>query len=263
MKHLPSYFLVLFFTGAALAADLAPSPVTARRLPSGAYELTLTLQNTTDILAAQRVLVPAAQKVCGGQMFEFGHYSFSSTEQNPISSVASISPRVTIHQEVTCGPVAPASAQHTSYDWSPSDADDKLVAARTQQYLAQKDKGELALAYGQFSDTMKVASRFDIWSKGVEDFNAKAGGMNFRKIRKVSWVKDPPGVDPGFYAAVDYSGQFKNIPYECGYVAWYRDASGQLAIVREEEGYIDRKSQAAMTSGELRETLAKIRCVDG
>src|ERR1700684_4664645 len=99
MKHLPSYFSVLFFTSAALAADMAPSTVTARRLPSGAYELTLTLQNTIDALAAQRVLVPAAQKVCGGQMFEFGHYSFSSTEQTPISSVASISPRVTIHQE--------------------------------------------------------------------------------------------------------------------------------------------------------------------
>ena len=82
-------------------------------------------------------------------------------------------------------------------------------------------------------------------------------------MRKVSWVKDPPGVDPGFYAAVDYTGRFQNITYECGYVAWYRDVSGRLFIVREEEGYIDRSSQLKMSSSALQDALAKIGCAGG
>lgn len=73
-------------------------------------------------------------------------------------------------------------------------------------------------------------------------------------------MKDPPGVDPGFYAAVDYIGQFQNADHECGYVAWYRDSSGQLTIVREEEGYIDRETAAKMTSQALQNALARIGC---
>jgi uncharacterized protein DUF4019 len=133
----------------------------------------------------------------------------------------------------------------------------------TAKTVTQKDKGELARAYGEFSDGMKASARFDTWSKGVEEFNAKAGLAKFRKIVKISWVKDPPGVDPGFYAAVDYSGQFQNITYECGYVAWYRESSGRLTIVREEQGYIDRESEVRMTPEALRNVLTKIRCVDG
>jgi Protein of unknown function (DUF4019) len=83
-----------------------------------------------------------------------------------------------------------------------------------------------------------------------------------RKVVKVSWVKDPPGVDPGFYAAVDYAGRFKNITYECGYVAWYRDVSGRLSIVREEHGFID-ESQFKMSPEALQDALAKIGCVGG
>jgi len=247
------------------AAEVTKGAVSSRKLSNALYELTVTLQDTTDVFAAQGLLIPEARKVCGGQPFQFGHYSFASTERvsNATGSPEPPPPHLTLRQEVTCGPSTATLNPHTSYEWAPADADSQLVAARTQEYLAQKDRGELALAYGQFSDGMKASARFDTWSKGVEDFNAKAGLVKFRKILKISWVKDPPGVDPGFYAAVDYSGQFQNISYECGYVAWYRESSGRLTIVREEEGYIDRESEARMTPEALRNTLTKIRCVGG
>src|ERR1700722_10583793 len=144
--------VILACASSALAADGATPQVADRRLPSGIYELTLTLENTADVAVAQQVLVPEARKACGGQLFEFGHYSFHSTEQTANGVASSTSPRVTIRQEVTCGPIAPKSDPHASYDWAPSDADDQLVAARTQEYLAHKDKGELALAYEEFSE---------------------------------------------------------------------------------------------------------------
>jgi Protein of unknown function (DUF4019) len=253
------------FVSPVLAADATQSPVSSRKLSNEVYELTVTLQNTSDVFAAQGLLIPEARRVCGGQLFQFGHYSFTSTESisNASGSPEPPSPRLTLRQEVACGPSAATSNPHTSYDWSPTEADSQLVAARTQEYLAQKDKGELAQAYSQFSDGMKASARFDSWSKTIEDLNAKAGLVKARKILKVSWMKDPPGVDPGFYAAVDYAGRFQNITYECGYVAWYRESSGRLTIVREEEGYIDRESEAKMTPEVLRNTLAKIGCAGG
>jgi|ERR1700683_3336755 hypothetical protein len=264
MNVCSSVFAVVF-ASPVLAADVTQSPISSRKLSNEVYELTVTLQNTTDVFAAQGLLIPEARKVCGGQVFQFGHYSFASTENisNATGAPESPLPHLTLKQEVACGPSAATSNPHTSYDWAPAEADSQLVAARTHEYLAQKDKGELAQAYSQFSDGMKASARFDTWSKTIENFNAKAGLVKARKILKVSWVKDPSGVDPGFYAAVDYAGRFQNYPYECGYVAWYRESSGRLTIVREEEGYIDRESEAKMTPEVLRNTLVKIGCAGG
>ncbi|MGC1460262.1 MAG: DUF4019 domain-containing protein [Steroidobacteraceae bacterium] len=253
--------LVFACTSSTLAAATGQSAVSVRQLPGGSYELTVTVQDTADVGVAQQALVPEAQRICGGQLFRFGHYDFKSTEQVPHDSAPSAAPRVTLRQQLSCGPVAPQPVPHTSYDWTPSAADDRVVATRTQEYLAHKDKGELTLAYGQFSASMKASTGFATWSKGVKAFIAKAGKVDFRKIQKVSWVKDPAGVDPGFYAAVDFSGKFQNIPDECGYVAWYRDVSGQLQIAHEQEGYIDRESETRMTPDELQATLGKIGCV--
>jgi hypothetical protein len=237
--------------------------VSWRTLSNDVYELAVTVQSTTDVFAAQQLLIPEARKICGGKLFQFEHYSFTSTENisNANGSPQPPLPRLTLKQEVACGPIATTSSAHISYAWTPAEADSQLVAARTQEYLAQKDKGELAQAYTQFSKSMKATAHFDSWSRTTEGLNAKEGPVKARKILKVSWVKDPPGVDPGFYAAVDYAGQFQNADYECGYVAWYRESSGRLTIVREEEGYIDRKTAATMTPEAPRYALARIGCV--
>jgi len=258
-----SYVLALSLIGPVWSADLSQCPVSSRQLSNGVYELTVILRDTTDVSLGQQALNAEATKVCGGQLFHFGHYSFRSTSQTGPSVVPQKKPRLVLEQEVRCGPVAVALEPHASYDWSPTEADTQLVAARTQEYLALKDKSELALAYGQFSDAMRDATHFDSWSKSVDAFNAKAGPVESRNVVKVSWVKNPPGVDPGFYAAVDYAGRFKNITYECGYVAWYRDVSGRLSIIREEEGFIDNRDQIKMSPAALQEALAKIRCVGG
>jgi hypothetical protein len=243
-------------------AEQASHPISAQRLPNGTFKLMIALESTADVSIAQHALIFEARKVCGGSLFQFGKYSFESVER-AATAVAPASPsRITLNQEILCGPVAPAMSPHTSYDWMPSAADDQVVAARTKEYLALKDQGDLTLAYDQFSDSMKAATQFPVWARGIQDFIAKAGPVELRKIRNVSWVKDPPGVDPGFYAAVDYSGKFKNIAHECGYVAWHRDASGQLAIVREEEGFIDSTSGASMTPDQLKDALARIKCAD-
>jgi hypothetical protein len=260
---LRGYVLALSLVGTAWSADLSQCPVSSRQLSNGVYELTVTLHDTTDVSLGQQALTAEATKVCGGELFQFGHYTFHSTSHAGPSVVPQEKPRLMLKQEVRCGPASQAPKPHAPYDWAPTEADTQLVAARTKEYLARKDKGELALAYEQFSDGMKDVTHFDEWSKSVNTFNGKAGPVESRKVVKVSWVKDPPGVDPGFYAAVDYAGRFKNITYECGYVAWYRDIAGRLSIVREEQGFIDNESQVKMSPAAFQDALAKIRCVGG
>jgi len=257
------YLLALSVVGSVWSADLSQCPVSSRQLSDGVYELTVTLHDTTDVSLGQRVLAAEAMKACGSQLFHFGHYSFHSTSQSGPIVALQKEPRLVLTQEVKCGPASEAHKAHAAYDWTPTEADTQLVAARTEEYLARKDRGELEPAYGYFSDAMKDTTHFDSWSESVNTFNAKAGSVESRKVAKVSWVKDPPGVDPGFYAAVDYTGRFKNITYECGYVAWYRDASGGLSIVREEQGYINNASQIEMSSSALQDALMRIGCVSG
>ena len=48
------FCLVLACTSSALAAATVQSGVSVRQLPSGIYELTLTVQNTTDVRVAQQ-----------------------------------------------------------------------------------------------------------------------------------------------------------------------------------------------------------------
>jgi hypothetical protein len=246
------------FASVVLAADPAPGLISSHKLSNTQYELTVTLQDNSGVFAK---LVHEAKTICGEQPFEFGPYSFNSTKRTGNGNGPSGPGQLNFKQEITCRSGTSASSIHASYEWSPVEADNELVAARTQEYLAQKNRGELALAYSQFSDALKASARFDAWSKTVEDFNTKAGSVEFRNVQKVSWVKDPQGVDPGFYAAVDYAGRFHNIAFECGYIAWYRDRSGRLAIVHEEEGNIDRESQGRMSRDELQKTLLKIGCV--
>jgi len=182
MGYLPhmklcSFFLAVAFVSSVSGAGETQNPVSCRTLSNDMYELTVTVQNTRDIFAAQELLIPEARKICGGKPYQFGHYSFTATENlsNVSDSAHRPSPRLTLKQQVACGPTARTSSGHVSYDWVPTDADNQLVAARTRAYLAQKDKGELAQAYSQFSDAMKASASFGSWRITAEGLSAKEG----------------------------------------------------------------------------------------
>src|SRR6266853_176544 len=101
-----SYVLAIAFASAVPAVEVTKGAVSSRKLSNALYELTVTLQDTIDVFAAQGLLIPEARKVCGGQPFQFGHYSFGSTERisNATGSPEPPTPHLTLRQEVTCGP---------------------------------------------------------------------------------------------------------------------------------------------------------------
>lgn len=255
-------FLLLFvLLSSALCKAQTPDPdVHSLQLGPDSFEVTLTTSLTTDVTVAQNALVPWAKKICGDKEAEFGHYRFDA--QEPISSNSGAKATLTLRQEIKCGVTAPQeqATAKSSTPWQPTEKDQALIERKTLAYLHEKDIKNYPIAYAMFSDSMKQAVRLESWQSSAEQFNAKAGTVLSRTVSKIAWYNHPPtSLTPGIFAAADYESRFENIDIHCGYVAWRKESNG-FQLVREEENYIDKKSQANMKVDEIAKTKALFRC---
>lgn len=82
---------------------------------------------------------------------------------------------------------------------------------------------------------MKQSITFATWKSKAVDFNARAGAVGQRAIVKITWYRNPPQVEPGLYAAVDFSSRFAQVDLHCGFLAWREQLDGKFLLVREEE----------------------------
>jgi hypothetical protein len=142
----------------------------------------------------------------------------------------------------------------------PTAAQDQLVERRTQAYFSAKDSRRYEEGYALLSPSQKQVTSFEGWKSRTEKFNTQAGEVRSRKIRKITWYKDPAGVAPGLYAAVDFSSEFANIDIHCGYVVWHVQPDGSPLLVREEENYIDKSVQQKLKPEDLEKVRAQFRC---
>jgi hypothetical protein len=128
----------------------------------------------------------------------------------------------------------------------------------TQRYFSAKDNG----SYREAFDMMRPGvAPFDSWTETAMKFNAEAGKVLERRIRKVTWYKDPPNAQlPGVYAAADYVSRFENIDTHCGYVVWHQEEDGMFRVMREEQNFIDKKAQSGLDERSLAELKARFRC---
>jgi hypothetical protein len=194
--------------------------------------------------------------LCKEKPVRFGKYQFSSSEIVPAIG----KPEFTLKQQVLCGAV-PAGPQvalpPTTSNWRPTDADEWMIESLTYQYFRARDSGEYRQAYLLFKPGV---IEWDHWRDLTAKFNADAGAVKSRQIRKVTWVVDPPTGPPGTYAAVDYSSTFENLFLHCGYVVWHRQPSGSFALVREEQNAIARTTAEKMTPENLQSVRARFGC---
>jgi hypothetical protein len=240
---------------AVSAAAVEPS-LTAKRLGEASYELHLVTDQTADVSVAQRALLPAAEQLCAGKTPRFGHYKFESTESLPGQPPA---PRgITLTQQVHCelaaAPSLNAPQQLVAHD-------DRAIEELTTRYLAAKDAGTYEEAYALFGPSMKASTSLESWSNKARSFNAKAGKVKNRKIKKITWYDNPASAPvPGTYAAADYGSEFANMHVHCGYVVWLGKADGSFQIVREEENYIDRGSASQLSPERIKAFADRFGC---
>jgi hypothetical protein len=136
--------------------------------------------------------------------------------------------------------------------------DSAEIERLTYRYFSAKDNGSYREAFEMMRPDV---APLESWVEATMKFNVQAGKVLQRRIRKVTWYKDPPNAQlPGVYAAADYVSHFEHIDTHCGYVVWHREDDGTFRVMREEQNFIDKKTQAGLDERKLAELKARFRC---
>jgi Protein of unknown function (DUF4019) len=144
--------------------------------------------------------------------------------------------------------------------WRPSDAQRDSIEIVTKAYFAVRDANKAEAAYAFLSERQKQYVPFPPFSRMLEEFNTKAGQVQSRTLRKVTWYKDTPHAGPGLYVAVDFSSRFTGLALHCGYVVWHEQSDGSFLQVREEVNLIDNATMAKLKPGQLESVRSQFRC---
>jgi hypothetical protein len=144
--------------------------------------------------------------------------------------------------------------------WQPPTVQARRLVQVTTDYFADQDNGRFEQAYALLSADQKHLVPFEAWRDRRSAFHAKAGALQSRTIRKITWYRNPPDARPGIYVATDFSDQFENTALHCGFVSWHQRMDGSFEVVHEEENAIDKPTAARMTPEQMQQARAAFKC---
>jgi len=228
-----------------LQSSVTPAPlITHERVETDHYRLRMVAPGISNVEVAQVALLSTARELCGARQPHFGHFEWVANEALAPGATEATPGALALIQEVYCGrepPAPPETAAPPDPNWQRSEVQEQQILARTRAYFAAKDSGRYADAYAMLTPGMQAESDFTAWSRGVSDFNSRAGSAQGRRLIRVSWYNNPPQAPvPGLYAAVDFNGDFANLHFLCGYVVWLLQTDGSWRLVREEQSSATR-----------------------
>lgn len=146
--------------------------------------------------------------------------------------------------------------------WQPTAAQRQRVEQLSRAYFADKDAQRYAEAYQRLGGAMRQQWPFDEWRRAAADGAARSGAVQQREIRKVTIYRSSQSGTPGTYAAVDFTGRFANADTYCAYLLWSEQADGSFQLLREEENYIYKATDARLTDAQRARMRAVFRCAD-
>ncbi len=206
----------------------------------------------------QRLVAARALSHCAGKFPVIGRYRFEGTE-----AVGTGAPRFRFEAEISCTdgpPPPPSGAAALKPDWKPSAEDDRRVEAATRAFFAAVDAGDVARLESMMSAGHRETSTAADRRAANSEFREAAGRPGEHRIVRTTWYVNPPGVEPGAYAAVDFDRQYEKLAVSCGYVAWHRRPDGSYVLVREESGHAPRT--ASTSPDEIVRLRTMLRCRD-
>lgn len=237
---------------AGTAATAAEPTLNVKRLADDTYELTLDTDRTADLGQAQASLFPAARKLCGDKQPKLGKYKYHAKQ--PMQPGAPERPGITLQQIIQCVTAAPPPVAQAPV--APVPRDDTRIEQLTLAFLAARDAAKYDDGYAMLADLQKLSSPFESWRARLVEFNAKAGRVVSRRVKRVTWYDNPPNAPaPGTYVAADFVSQFENLDVHCGYLVWFAAAPGAFGVMREEENFIERQA-AGRLAPEQRKAFA-------
>ena len=111
-------------------------------------------------------------------------------------------------------------------------------------------------------DDVYSGETFEAWRDAMTASAARAGSMQQRDLKKVTIYRSSQSGTPGTYAAVDFTGRFANAETYCGYLVWSEQADGSFLLVREEENYIYKATEAQLTPEQRAKMRGVYRCAE-
>jgi hypothetical protein len=235
-----------------------PLDIQVQKLSEDSFRLVLKSSRIRNVDEGQAAMLPKATELCAEKAVRYGKHEYEQTEA--VSPATSAKNEFILRQEIRCTDAPAVAGAPSDPAWRPTAEQQRLIERQTYDYFAAKDGGRYQDAYAWLAATQQEIVSFDKWSASSADFNSKAGQVRSRKIRKITWYKDPQGAPRGIYAAVDFASEFANIEIHCGFVAWRRQEDGSYKLIREEQNFIDRASQQKMKPGELEAVRRQFRC---
>lgn len=144
--------------------------------------------------------------------------------------------------------------------WRPSQQQIAAVEATTRAYFAARDANRASEAYAFLSPMQKQGIPSTIFTKILDDFNAKAGPASAKRLRAVTWYKDTQQTGPGLFVAVDYSSDYENLALHCGYLIWQEQPDGAFLQLREEVNVIEKAMMEKLRTEDLERVRAQFQC---
>lgn len=262
MRRTVSVLALASLASAAFAGDA--QKIQVKELGEGRFELTVTLPDTTDPNEGQPALMATAVELCGAKSPQLGKYKFKSIAPLTGTSAPSSTSLVFV-QEMHCGEATATDAAVPAATFAPATAptadDETMIRSRTLEFLAAKDRGDFDAAIAMFSATTGAMLTEENWRSPRRAFNASAGMPLQQQVVRVTWYDDPAGVEPGRYAAADYSARHENAAFYCGYVVWRLQPDGGYRIVREEEG-MKASEVRLIAPGDMAAARVQLGCRD-
>lgn len=146
--------------------------------------------------------------------------------------------------------------------WSPSASQKARVAELSKAYFADKDAQRYREAWARLGAAAQQQSSFDEWRRAAAGTAAKTGAALQRELKKVTIYRSSHSGAAGTYAAVDFTGRFANADTYCGYLVWSEQADGSFLLVREEENYIYKATEAQLTPEQRAKMRGVYRCAE-
>jgi len=256
--HKLSKMFILLYCGYSFAATLS-----YEQLSTNTFQLILENDVPLEIREVQSSLYSSAVQICKGKKPLFGKYSFESSE--PISK-GDESSSFTFRQEINCTDEVAVAATSKKLEISKNqeDAIKATISTMTEQYLSDKETGELKKAYEILGSGMKSLIDFPAWKRKESDyFGDNLGKLLSRDIWRITLYNNPPNSPKsGLYIAADYENKYEKSPIHCGYVMWHLPTkkSKEYSVMREEYGNITEKMLEAIPKEDLQNVRKRIGC---
>ena len=246
------------------APVIAENAISFQKAADDEFVLKLVSQDILELTAAQELLAPTAVSLCDGRYPQYGKYEFKSDEPISPDSNAELSYSYELVQAIRCVdvPILPVPGSRSFVP----DAEAKQTIENEVQYLSRTYfsnlvNGNYEEAYDQLSESMRSYRSFEEWQSQFDAFMKQSGELVELNIHTITVYDNPPDApQPGIYVAADYQNRFKDAPYHCGYLIWFRAEVGRFQIMREETGLITNEILGQVTDDQRAQLLTQLRC---